>query len=234
MVVMEGTRHFELALRAKIAHVLGARSVFGHLESTSLEGFAPVPSPDHADWILRYKEDLSKAKNSDFVRHFITKYDSQLPIWAAVEVTPFGRLTRLFDLMDKKDRNEIAQAFGLQSGGDRLSKWLKSVNYLRNLCAHHGRLWNATLLYEVGKFPPALVDDTLTHISSVPPPADAAKLYRVLAVLAYMLRSSGAAEQWPASLATQVKKLPTVASQTPETNMGFPAGWRTLALWAPA
>ena len=228
MVTMEGARHYELALRAQISYVLGKRDPHGHMVPSVLNLFGPN-NATYDVWVVKYNKLVSQSKMTDFVRHFLVKYNSALPVWVAVEVMDFGSLTRLFEVMNKVDKNEIARHFGVKTG-DRLDLWHKSLNYLRNKCAHHSRLWNANLLYEIGAFPPAVVGPSLSHVATNPNPEQ--KLYRVAAILAYMLRESGASPRWAYSFRERVLKLPAVAGQSPESNMGFPTGWGVEPLWA--
>lgn len=68
-----------------------------------------------------------------------------LPVWVAIEVWDFGLLSRLFEGMQFADKNRIAAKYGLNDG-EQLAKWLKSLNFVRNVSAHHSRLWNINVL----------------------------------------------------------------------------------------
>lgn len=57
-----------------------------------------------------------------------------------VFVRPFFRLARA-------EQNAIAKSYGLPAdSGSVLASWLRSLNYLRNVCAHHSRLWNRNMV----------------------------------------------------------------------------------------
>ncbi|WP_340138883.1 Abi family protein, partial [Vibrio vulnificus] len=73
--------------------------------------------------------------------HNKNKHGLPLPIWLACEVWGFGALSLLFAGMKEEDQDLISPKFGL-SNGRVPAKWLRSRNYLRNVCAHHSRLWN--------------------------------------------------------------------------------------------
>lgn len=51
-----------------------------------------------------------------------------------------------------EDQLKIATRYGAQSGRD-FSLWLKSLNFIRNVSAHHSRLWNVNVL-ELSPIPP--------------------------------------------------------------------------------
>lgn len=80
----------------------------------------------------------------DFVPHFLEQYESHMPIWVAIEIWDFGMLSQFFSGMQKADQKRIAQLFGVNSE-KTLANWLAHINLLRNIVAHHGRLWNRKL-----------------------------------------------------------------------------------------
>lgn len=45
--------------------------------------------------------------------------------------------------MMNPDKKEVAKIFGV--GYTYLESWLESISYVRNICAHYGRLYNAKL-----------------------------------------------------------------------------------------
>ena len=81
----------------------------------------------------------------DFVPHFLEQYENHMPIWVAIEIWDLGMLSRFYGGMQREDQKQIAQLFGL-SDGHILANWLAHINLLRNIAAHHGRLWNRKLV----------------------------------------------------------------------------------------
>lgn len=47
-------------------------------------------------------------------------------------------------MMKVSDQQTIANRYGL-NGWKLLIKWVYCLSYLRNLCAHHSRLWNRNI-----------------------------------------------------------------------------------------
>jgi abortive infection bacteriophage resistance protein len=52
----------------------------------------------------------------------------------------WGGLTRLYGFAPRSTQDAIAGRCGLRA--PQLSSWLKALNIVRNVCAHHGRLYN--------------------------------------------------------------------------------------------
>jgi abortive infection bacteriophage resistance protein len=58
-----------------------------------------------------------------------------------MELLTIGELSRLYvGLKDNKDKQAIAKFFGLHH--TVFASWLHTLAYVRNICAHHCRLWN--------------------------------------------------------------------------------------------
>ncbi|WP_349654634.1 Abi family protein [Pseudomonas sp. T1.Ur] len=70
----------------------------------------------------------------------------------ACEVWDFGALSTLYAGMTEIDQDAISREYGI-SNGRIFATWLRSLNYLRNVCAHHSRLWNRNIA-DQPKLPP--------------------------------------------------------------------------------
>ena len=89
-------------------------------------------------------EELRRNSKAPFVKNFRDNYDGgELPIYALVEIFSFGTLSKFYKNMKNSDKKAIAQKFGV--GYTYLESWLESISYVRNICAHYGRLYNAKL-----------------------------------------------------------------------------------------
>lgn len=236
--ILAGLAVFEIGLRTQIAHVLGARDKFGHLHASALDAGACVAThttstggqvTDFDDWVERYRKLQRDARNEDYMRHHLVKYGEPLPIWVAVEFLDFGAATRLYGLLDRSDQNTIAANLGIK-GGRLLGGWLKSLNYLRNMGAHHNRLWNRTLTLKIGKFSTQQVERSLHHAAALEP---LDKVYRALAASAYVIKRIEPEARWHVHLRDLVRKFPQVPHLSATGDMGFPEGWEQLDLWLP-
>jgi len=87
--------------------------------------------------------DFEKPKEQ-FLKAFKLKYTEETypPENMYFETLSFGKLIKLYTcLKNDNTKNSIATAFKLPSG-KTLVKWLLFLNDVRNVCAHHSRLWN--------------------------------------------------------------------------------------------
>ena len=132
----------EVSLRSHIAYELGKLDVD---EDSSIsyrckENFA---SDEHFE---RFMQDLAVAhrdnKHEAFVKHHDTKYSGALPVWAMVETLSFGSASRLFHSLGIPLQKQICAVSYPGMRYITVSNWLEGLVVLRNLCAHHARLFN--------------------------------------------------------------------------------------------
>ena len=90
------------------------------------------------------EEELRRNAKAPFVKNFQENYEGgELPFYALVEVFSFGTLSKFYKNMLNSDKKAVAKFFGV--GYTYLESWLESISYVRNVCAHYGRLYNAKL-----------------------------------------------------------------------------------------
>jgi len=149
LLVMDALERIEIGLRVDISHSLGKKDPFAYLNPDALyDGFAKkldenTGLTEHHQWLTKHANLIARSKE-EFIRHNKVKYGLPLPIWVVCEIWDFGTLSTLFAGMTEADQDAIANKYGL-SNGRTLASWLRSLNYLRNVSAHHSRLWNRNI-----------------------------------------------------------------------------------------
>jgi len=143
----------EVDLRTAVAHHFGQRhGPFGHTNPANF--YQPNPATtttshrkarrtvfQHANWLVRLRDETDRSKEL-FVLHHERKYAEfpDLPVWVATEVMSFGALSWMIEGMDAADQRAVAARYGIQSSV--LTSWVHHLSVVRNLCAHHCRLWD--------------------------------------------------------------------------------------------
>jgi abortive infection bacteriophage resistance protein len=163
----------------------------------------------------------------DFIKHYVEKYDSRHPVWVATEIMEFGQLIRLLGFMTDSDQSRVSTDIASVSGAVFV-RWMKVANYVRNVSAHHARLWNRNLTYKIGRVPDNV--EPLVHLND--DAAHRSRVYGICAVLAYLTSSIRIEDAWANRLVTLLDRFPSGLPLSPESHMGFPPGWRDLDLWA--
>lgn len=156
-------------------------------------------------------------------------------MWVVTEVLDFGSLSFLYSGLRRSDRDSVAAELEVlgpdgHGNGSALGNWMRSLNYLCNICAHHSRLWNRNMVDQIALKHLRPIDE-LQHLTTAGRSSAAARLFAPLCVTAYLLERISPATSW----ATRVADL--VAGSLPATGrtiteMGFPEDWRGLPLWS--
>jgi abortive infection bacteriophage resistance protein len=157
LLILDALERIEIALRADISHGLGKHEKFAYLrpklfhESFSTQLDSKTGLTKHHLWLGKHAALINRS-NEEFIRHNKEKYGLPLAVWVACEVWDFGTLSTLYAGMNEADQDAIALEYGI-SNGRIFASWLRSLNYLRNVCAHHSRLWNRNIV-DQPKLPP--------------------------------------------------------------------------------
>jgi abortive infection bacteriophage resistance protein len=175
--------------------------------------------------------------NEDFVKHFRAKYDGRLPTWVVTEILDFGGISTLYSGLKRLDRDEVALHFGAvgangRGDGRALKNWLRVVNYVRNVCAHHSRLWNRNMDVQIAPGPLGSVADLSTLASGSI--NQVSRVFGSLSLTLYLLDRVADAPAWSAWRDDLLELLifGLDPAGRPLGEMGFPAEWRTLPLWS--
>lgn len=229
---LEAVERIEIAMRVAVALLLGPRGAWAHRDPAHLypkftsTTAGAATSPFQA-WIARLDE-LERRSKEQFTVHFRSKYAGPLPLWVSIEVWDFGMLSRLIDGMVVPDQQQLAASFAI-ARRPLLPSWLRAINHIRNVAAHHSRLWNRSpadqpIPPKPGEF--ALLDPLAADRFAQ------SRLYAVAAIMQYLLRiiDKGAADSWSARLKAHFATFPAIPTIAVGQS-GFPPGWEATALW---
>ncbi|GIZ53021.1 hypothetical protein NCCP691_30350 [Noviherbaspirillum aridicola] len=228
---MDAIEAVEVSVRVAIAHRLGKLHPEAHLKRELLDGkFTRRPAGNdqasaYDKWLARFQKACVDSKE-DFVKHHRRDYDGRMPIWVAIELWDFGLLSRFFSGMQMRDQNAIAQEYG-SLDGHVLASWLRSFNFIRNVTAHHSRLWNRTLP-DVLKLPPL---DRCRWLQPLHREARATeKVFGGLTCLQLLLRRISPLSGWAERVKTHVETFPKSDLLSLEA-AGFREGWQETPIW---
>lgn len=198
----------EINVRCRVANFFAEQyGVLGYLQA---ENFADENY--HAQFLKDINEEIGRNSKAPFVRNFRENYEGgNLPIYALVEVFSFGTLSKFYKNMLNKDKKAIAKTFGV--GYTYFESWLESISYVRNICAHYGRIYNAKL----SKTPILYKEYTQVGIGNN-------RIYGVLLCLKHLLKNDVHWNLFVDKIELLFDKYQYVKIST----MGFPENWREL------
>lgn len=215
LLVMDAIERIEVSLRARWSYHMAHEHGPHCLLDASCFG-SSWPYGKHRE---KLETDVQKSQEV-FIRHLRSTYDEALPpIWAAVEIMTFGQLSQWFKGTRRRgDRNAVARSYGFDER--TLVSFLHHLTIVRNLCAHHARLWNRELTFK--PVLPTKVDQLAQALN----PAQPRRLYNTLIQLLYLMNIVNPGHHWKARLIALMNE-----HEVHPVDMGFPDDWEDRALW---
>lgn len=217
LLVLDALERVEVSVRTQWAYHLS--------HATHAHGYLDVTNATSAKTYTRQLALVERAVDRSrevFIKHHKEKYTSPdlPPTWVACEVMSLGEISQWYGLLNPIAlRKRIAAAYGLDQ--QVLGSALRHLSYVRNICAHHSRLWNRefVITFKAPRKGAELLRKAL-------PMGESRQLYATACLLVYLLDRISPRHSWPRRLAGLIDeyKVDTGA-------MGFPKDWRTHALW---
>lgn len=130
----------EVFLRTRIVYELShKKGAFAHYDPTVFWDQA-----QHKEWVASLEQEVTRGKET-FLEHYKTKYNGfpLLPLWMACETMSLGTLSLLYGNLSLTYQSQICSIFEVRA--KVFATWMHVITYLRNICAHHSRLWNREL-----------------------------------------------------------------------------------------
>lgn len=217
LLVMDAVERIEVALRGAWSHHLAMKyGPHGYLDPT-LYGRADYYARSFSSLL----EEIAKSKDT-FIIHYEAKYTDPLqpPVWMTAEILSLGQLSKWYgNLKHRADRQAIARNYGLDE--KVLVSVIHHLAYVRNICAHHGRLWNKQFTVTMS------VPNSPTGVKLAMNLQEKRRIYNSLVALGYLLKVIAPDSEWRHNLVSLIDTCPLADP----LEMGFPLKWRELPFW---
>lgn len=234
LLVFDAIERIEIALRTQIIYQLSHK--YGAHWQDRKELFVPAKTNPKTGRVFdvfsdiqqHINEQLTANKKAVFIEHYLNTYDNPPtpPCWMSVELLYFSELSKICqNLKSRKDRTDIASAFGV-ADENIFCSWLHTLNYLRNICAHHARLWNI----EIDVVPKKYINKNSRYIwLSIDEvhSAQSSRLYYSLCLILYFLQTVNPHTKFRQHFKGLLEQYPGINVG----HMGFPKDWENHKLW---
>ena len=214
LLVLDALERFEVSVRTQWAYQLAHRhGPHAHMDASLAFRRDKWTSNREA-----LENEVGRSEET-FIRHLIETYAESLPpVWAVCEVMSLGLLSRWYaNLKPMSTRSAIAAVYGIDQAV--LQSWLHHLTVVRNVCAHHSRLWNREFSV-TPKLPHKPADLTSQFARN------SRKIYNALLILLHCMDQIAPTHQWRKKLLGLIEEYPV-----PITAMGFPENWKRQPLW---
>ena len=228
LLIMEVLERIEVAVRTRWASGMAMR----HGSHVYMNAIQFKDLAEHTTNLAKLSADLLSSKET-FVIHYRNKYDDPAlpPIWAVVETMTLGSMSRwIASTRDNSVKIDIARALGMPTIS-LLEQVLHVLTPVRNICAHHSRLWNRRFtmrLPNIGSLQSQFITETIVTPNGVTNIQLSQELYNFLVVIQHLILNINPGTSWGERLAEHIRLFTAEQQQA----MGFPADWEQRQPWA--
>lgn len=222
LVCLDAIDRIEVAFRAAITNTLANDRACGPHFYTDAIHFHSMET--HREFL---KNVLGLRVKNAPIQHYYDTYNTPAlpPIWTVLEAMTIGQLSRLLAGLHLDHRKSVAACFGYNEGV--ICSWLKSITLLRNICAHHSRLWNTSVTSDTPQYAKAIK-------AEFPAEADRGRVFARAVAMQALLRKIDPTSDWQCKFKAVMATVPVAAlakAGLTTSVLGIVPGWEAHPFW---
>ena len=230
LILFDAIERIEIALRTKmIYHLSISHNSLWYLNTSLFENTIVNVNGRTKTLHRNITEELQRELDRSqeiFMKDHRDRYpDKHADAWKALEVASLGTLSKLYKCLQNQlpEKASIANEMGLNSTAV-LSSWLESITYIRNIIAHHSRLWSRNM----AKKP----IDQLNNPSGkwfISPliPVQSKKVFLIISCMIYLCNKIAPEHQ----IKSKILRLFEIYPSIPLYKLGFLNDWDKEPIW---
>jgi abortive infection bacteriophage resistance protein len=206
-VIFQAVARIEVLMRSRIAYF--------HAETYGPLGYLEAQNygskwHNHTKFLSQLNNEIQQNRKVLFVKHHIKNYNGKFPMWVIIELFTFGMLSKFYADLQTPIKKKIAKSVSAYTP-EKLTSWMRCCTDLRNICAHHGRLYFRRLPSTPAGFP----DVSESQLDS---------LFTMLCVIKRLYPDR---KTWNAEVVERIDALITEYQDSIQLrHIGFPADWK--------
>lgn len=204
-IIFDAIETIEVNIRANIVYNFSKHTAaFGYMKKENLN----TSYSEYFNLMQTIQRETNRSKEA-FVTHFKETYNSDiLPIWMVVEIISFSTLSKFFKAL-KSEHETMTTELNIPS--KVLKNWLHVMNHIRNICAHHGRLWNKQFSIK------AQIPKKLPQFKGLRND----KIFILIMILDYMFKYLDTADGFSEKIKSLLREYPEISLEA----LGFTDDW---------
>ncbi len=222
LILFDAIERIEIALRTKMIYNLSiSYGATWYLESGLFVD--PIVHAEHIDHLqreFRYSQEI-------FIKDHKRRHpNTNAEAWKIMEIASMGTLSKFYKNLGHQlpEKSLIAKEMGLNLHSE-LSSWLESVVYIRNIIAHHSRLWSRNMV----KKPIDSINNPIGDWFNFDLlPVQKKKPFLIISSMIYLCNKVTPSHQ----IRTKVLELIDNNPDVPIYKLGFLNNWRAQPLWS--
>ena len=220
LIVFNAIERIEIALRTKLIYHLS----LSYTPQWYLNPFLFEKQKEFAAFISKVYQDMGRSSEGFIISHFENHSGEHPESWKAFEVLTLGTLSKVYQNLKHQlpEKSMIAKEFGLNNQ-KYLVSWLLSITVIRNIIAHHGRLWNRVIINKYD-WPN---NTSMPLLSYIPDNYQRRKIFPLLSGILYLNNEISPGNHIREELIELFSKFPNIKLR----RMGFPESWQDEPVW---
>ena len=231
LILFDAIERIEIALRTKMVYHLSiSYGGLWYLDPTLFENTTITLSDRtvktiHQNTLDELKKEFNRSQEI-FIKDHHHRYPNQdSDAWKILEVASMGTLSKLYKNLKNQlpKKAAIANEMGLNLHSE-LSSWLEAINYIRNIIAHHSRLWSRNMV----KTPTARLNNPIGQWFTNPlTQVQTKKSFLIISCMLYLCNEVTPGHQIKTKILTLFNTNPYI----PIYKLGFLNDWKNEPLW---
>lgn len=223
LLLLDAIERIEIAIRVDISLVVGKTSTDPFDKKLFKDNFLKVKKgyerSGYDECLIKYERYFANS-SEDFVKHFQGKYEgSKMPIWMAVELWDFGLLSKYLKGLKDEYLKDVCQKYEVNNFRS-FTTWLHLMNVIRNISAHHSRLWNRSLPVTIIKSEELIKRYNLQNYQH-----QWNKVFISICIIEYLMQFISSNSKWIERVGDLMGEFPDSEYLSPG-HMGFSENWK--------
>jgi len=221
-ILFDAVESIEVTLRSKMIYHLSLK----HGGLWYLDASLFIDKVRHQNHLSDLKKEFNRSHEIFAQDHRNRCQGKDADAWKIFEVASFGTLSKFYKNLQHQlpEKLTIANEFGLNRQSE-LSSWLEAISYVRNIVAHHSRLWNRNMvrtpIFNLNNPVGAWFQQPLNNVQIKKP-------FLIISCMVYLCDRIGTQH----SIKSNVLNLFATYPNVPIYKMGFLNNWENEALWS--
>jgi abortive infection bacteriophage resistance protein len=230
LILFDAIERIEIALRTKMIYHLslsygGLWYKNPSLFSTKKVTYNAVTQTQHMHTLSDLEKEFRRSKEI-FVKDHKNRHRTSDPdAWKIMEVASLGVLSKLYKSLNNQlpEKAIISKEMGLNINTE-LSSWLEAITYVRNIIAHHSRLWSRNMV----KKPIEQINNPINTWLSFPlSSVQAKKPFLIISTMLYLCNKVTPNHDIKNKIINLIRSSPNIQIY----KMGFLNNWEKHDIW---
>jgi len=221
LILFDAIERIEIALRTKLIY----HSAISYGGLWYLDGGLFNSATNHANTLADLNKEFARSQEIFIKDHKYRFPNTDADAWKILETASFGILSKLYKNLKHQlpEKAAIAKEMGLNLPSE-LESWLEAINYVRNIVAHHSRLWSRNM----AKRPTERINNPMGKWFTNPlQPVQSKKPFLIISCMLYLCNKVTPNHHIKKELIALLTSNPLM----PIYKLGFLNNWQNEPIW---